>query len=238
MIPSGLSAASEALGAVADSVPIPGKLTIIPMNSFVPPIPSPLPPYVAMFNPEHWQVQSSVSYNTERAPVTNADTPNYEGGNTRKLSFELTVDGTGASGETREVLADVNALKAIIGFNGQLHETNRLLIVWGSQIFSGVHESISVKYTLFRANGTPLRAVVSLSFIEARDSIESLLKLNLASSDLTHIRRVRDHDRLDLMAYQIYDDSRFYIEVADANDLTTFRTLPLGEELVFPPTEK
>ena len=239
MIAQGLSKISEGLGSLVNLVPTPGKLTIIPVKQFSPvPKPTGHPPYVAMFNPEQWQLQESVSHNTERPIGGEANRARYNGRNRNKLAFDLTVDGTGASGEKREVLADIAALKTIIGFNGDEHRTNRLLIIWGSQVFSGVNESISVKYTLFRADGTPLRAVVSLSFIEDKEPFTALKKLNLMSSDLTHRRLVTDNARLDLMCYYIYDDTPFHVNVAEVNDLTSLRELPVGKELIFPPTEK
>ncbi|MCG8326443.1 MAG: hypothetical protein MI974_02100 [Chitinophagales bacterium] len=239
MIAQVSNVANAGLGDLMNLVPTPGKLTIIPVKKFSPvPIPTGVPPYDAMFNPEHWQISDGVSYNKESARGRNEDNPKFDGGTGRSLSFDLTVDGTGASGDQREVLADIVRLKLTVGFNGDLHKPNGLIIIWGTQIFSGVFVSISVKYTLFRSNGTPLRAVVSLSFIEAKDPVFGLKELNLASSDLTHKRIVKDHDRLDLMCFQTYDNSRFYIEVAAANNLTSFRKLRTGQELVFPPTAK
>lgn len=227
------------LGSLMNLVPTPGKLTIIPVSDFSQaPIPTGLPPYIAMFNPENWQIQESAEYNKEKPSGTTGGKTHFSGVNSRKLSFDLTVDGTGASGEKREVLVDVLTLKTTIGFNGELHETNRLLIIWGSQIFQGVFESMSVKFTLFRPNGIPLRAVVSLSFTEDVNNVMKILKMNLLSSDLTRTRLTKANDRLDLICHQLYKDSRYYIEVARANNLTSFRNLPVNTELIYPPTEK
>lgn len=240
MLPTQITnAGAGGLGAIMNLVPLPGKLTIIAVKKFSPvPIPVPIPPYVAMFNPENWQIQESVRHNTEQASGTNGKESQPNNIPPRKLAFDLVVDGTGASGEKREVLADVVALRAITGFNGDQHRNNRFFIIWGTQMFRGVLESMSVKFTLFRPNGTPLRATISLSFTEDTDKVTGLLKMNLLSSDLTHVRDVKKGDRLDLVCHHIYQDSRFYLEVARANNLTSFRKLPIGAELVYPPTEK
>ena len=239
MIAQVSSAIGGGLGGIMNLVPTPGKLTIIPVSKFSPvPVPTGLPPYVAMFNPENWQIQERAVYNTERARGSAGAPARSDGINSRKLSFDLIVDGTGASGEKREVLADVLLLKATIGFNGNLHQTNRLFVIWGTQIFCGVFESLSIKFTLFRSNGIPLRATVSLSFVEDIDPVTVILKMNLLSSDLTHQRLTKDKDRLDLLCHYIYQDPRYYIEVAQANNLTSVRKLPVGVEMVFPPTEK
>lgn len=239
MIAQVSSAIGGGLGSVLNLVPTPGKLTIIPVSKFSPvPVPTGLPPYVAMFNPENWQIQERAVHNTARPHGNDGAPARFDGIESRKLSFDLIVDGTGASGEKREVLADVLLLKTTIGFNGDLHQTNRLFVIFGTQMFRGVFESISIKFTLFRPNGIPLRAIISLSFIEDTDPVTGILKMNLLSSDLTHNRLVKDKDRLDLLCHYIYKDPRFYIEAARANNLTSVRKLPLGAELTFPPTEK
>ncbi|MBK9337290.1 MAG: hypothetical protein IPM98_12225 [Lewinellaceae bacterium] len=232
-------AVSGGLGAIMNQVPLPGKLTIIAVTKFSPvPVPVPLPPYTAMFNPENWQIQESVRHNTAQTPGSTGSEAGFNSIPARKLAFDLIVDGTGASGEKREVLADVLFLKSIVGFNGSEHRSNKFFVIWGTQLFQGVLETLSVKFTLFRPNGTPLRATISLSFVEDSDRTTSLLKMNLLSSDLTHVRDVKAGDRLDLLCHHIYRDSRHYLEVARANNLTTFRKIPVGAELIYPPTEK
>jgi Contractile injection system tube protein len=227
------------LSSMSNMVPDPGKLTIIPVAKFAPvPVPVPLAPYVAMFNPENWQIQENVVNNSDQAIGQVGAPARYLGIGPRKLSFDLIIDGTGASGEKREVLVDVVALKASIGFNGESHQTNRLLVIWGSQIFMGAVESLSIKFTLFRPNGTPLRATVSLGLVEDIEPVMGILKMNLKSSDLTRSRVTKMNDRLDLICYHLYNDSRYYLEVAKANNLTSFRNLPTNTELIYPPTEK
>ena len=40
------------------------------------------------------------------------------------------------------------------------------------------------------------------------------------------------------MSKKIYGDSKYYLEVARVNQLTNFRKLTPGQELLFPPLEK
>ena len=58
------------------------------------------------------------------------------------------------------------------------------------------------------------------------------------SPDLTHIRQVKLGDRLDLMTYKIYNDSRYVLQVAAANKLSTIRKITPGRDLYFPPFDK
>jgi nucleoid-associated protein YgaU len=52
---------------------------------------------------------------------------------------------------------------------------------------------------------------------------------------LTHARTVEIGDRLPLMTHQIYDDQSYYLKVAKANGLTSFRKLTVGKDINFPP---
>jgi hypothetical protein len=240
MISEITSAVGGGLGSLMNLVPTPGKLTIIPVSDYTPvPIPTaPFVPYVAMFNPENWQTQETTIYDDSQPAGSVGAEQRYSYTRARTLSFDLIVDGTGASGETREVLADILYLQNVTGFSGTEHQSNKLFVIWGTQMFQGKLQSMSIKYTLFRPNGTPLRATISLSFVGDTPRLAGFLKLDLQSADRTHPRRVKKSDRLDLLCQYIYRDPRFYIEVARVNGLTTFRKLPVGTNLNYPPVEK
>ena len=63
-------------------------------------------------------------------------------------------------------------------------------------------------------------------------------KENNKSPDLTHFRIVKAGDTLPLMTYAIYGDSKYYLEVAKANNLINFRKLDAGQRIFFPPLQK
>lgn len=238
MITQSASATGGAQTSYQNQVPVLGKLMILPVLDFDP-APIPIgPPYFAMFNPENWQIQTTLEHSEQSKDGGDGAVHAFKRIAPATLSFDLVIDGTGASGEKREVIADITYLKTILLFNGVLHKPNNLLVVWSTQIFKGVLTSFTVKHTLFRADGTPLRATVSLSLTEQKSIIGMILGMNLGSADLTHYRQVKANDRLDLICHQIYRDPKYYLEVARANNLTSFRKLPVGSEITFPPVEK
>ena len=61
---------------------------------------------------------------------------------------------------------------------------------------------------------------------------------NPLSPDITHERLFKAHDRLPLMTDKIYENPNYYIDVAKANGLTSFRKIAAGTKLFFPPVEK
>lgn len=111
------------------------------------------------------------------------------------------------------------------------HACNYLLINWGIVKFEGFLQSVTINYTLFEPGGEPLRAELDATFIGRNDPV------HLSSPDLTHTREVKAGDSLPLLAKEIYGSSRYYLLVAEANQLDDFRNLQPGMKLYFPPLE-
>ncbi|HMQ46522.1 MAG TPA: hypothetical protein PKA00_04525 [Saprospiraceae bacterium] len=219
-------------------VPFPDKFTFIPLRETDPiPIPSGLP-FSLMFNPEQFSEQERYLFNTRQAPGQTGAQQRFLNTAPKSFSFEFTIDGTGGSGEKKEVELSVASFKKVVGFNGDIHRPNFLLAIWGTFISTCVLTSMDVTYTMFRKNGTPLRAKVRVSFAGHTKRLLELLSMNLLSPDLTHFRTVVEGDTLPLLSYKVYESPRYYLEIAKVNGLTSPRQLKRGQELRFPPIEK
>jgi nucleoid-associated protein YgaU len=112
------------------------------------------------------------------------------------------------------------------------------MIGWGTLLFKGILAEMTIEYKLFSPEGVPLRAVVKASFKGIVEDLLRLAKENNNSPDLTHVRIVKEGDTLPLMTFRIYGDSKYYLQVAEANNLTNFRRLKPGQQIKFPPIEK
>jgi hypothetical protein len=220
-------------------VPMPGTLTIIPIstNTAVP-LPTGIP-YVAMFNPENFSQQTTYTYNCEKAPGRSEfDSIQFTRVNQQDIQFEFIIDGTGASGEKRNVKNDLDSFRSVTGFNGERHMPNYLALIWGTFIFQGFLKSLDVQYTLFQPDGTPLRAKMRCAFKASTTSLLGLLTDGLFSPDLTHKHLVKANDRLDNLSQRYYESSRHHVSIARANNLTTLRKLNPSTYLFMPPLEK
>lgn len=216
--------------------------------------------FVALVNPATMSFGASISYgNSDNSsgtggtgtggapssqPVGQAH-PHliYQFTNPETLSFKLVFDGTGALGnetnQTGFVNKQIDQLKKITyAYDGDEHQTNHLLIAWGSFTFLGKLKSMSISYKLFNPDGDPVRAEVDLQFAGSTNPEEAQRLMNQSSPDLSHVRVVRDGDTLPLMCQRIYGDSRMYLEVARINGLINFRNLKPGTEILFPPIKK
>lgn len=194
--------------------------------------------YIGMFNPERYSVANRVIYSDVAKQGSTASVLQFDRIAPRTFNFDFLVDGTGASGEKREVLADIILFRYTCGFIGTTHRPSFLILQWGTFLVRCVLTSLTIDYTLFRPEGTPLRAIMKASFAEYTTPVLEQLQNFLSSPDVTHERTVTANDRLDLMSYKIYKDSKYYMELARVNNLNQFKKLKVGDKIIFPPVEK
>jgi len=129
--------------------------------------------------------------------------------------------------------------KTVYYMEGEIHRPRFLKIFWGKEInFPCVLSQLDINYTLFYPDGSPLRIKISATFLKYLSEKKREAEQKKKSPDLTHERIARLGDRLDLLTYNIYNDSKYFMQVATANRLTSVRKLPTGLKLFFPPFNK
>lgn len=198
--------------------------------------------YEVMINPATFSHEYSITYNQQPTLGQLASESMFSAINPDKISFDIVIDGTGAvttsSAATaqQDVATQIRTLESVVyKYDGNSHEPNHVRVLWGSLVFYGRMDSMSVEYTLFKPGGDPLRARIKLSFTGFMSKEEESLRANRSSPDLTHYVVVRAGDTLPLMCYRIYRDPDYYREVARVNNLSSVRDLRVGDRLYFPP---
>ncbi len=199
-----------------------------------------IPTYKVMINPSSINHSYGINYSTEQAPGALNTDAKFQNVSPENLSFEIIIDGTGATGDKKNVNEEIKKLKDVIyKYQGEKHEPAHAKIAWGDTIqFEGRLSSMDITHTLFAPNGQSLRAKISLKFISSMDMEEQKKKKENASPDLTHLVTVKIGDTLPLMCERIYKKSHYYLQVAKINNLVDFRNLVPGQELIFPPIKK
>ncbi|PRC93446.1 hypothetical protein S2091_1833 [Solimicrobium silvestre] len=196
------------------------------------------PVFQALINPSGYGHDFSIKYAKTQALGQAGNEAKFNASQPEKLSLkELVLDGTGVvPGTTKTVKQQVESLRsAVYTYVGTKHEAPIVQVVWGSLIFYGRVEGLKFDYTLFKPNGEPLRAKISLNFIEYTSTAEIVKEEANGSPDLTHLVIVQAGDTLPLLCDRIYRDSGYYMEVARVNGLSSFRHLQPGMSLRFPP---
>lgn len=194
--------------------------------------------YAAMINPESLTIDYPIDYNAEQAEGTNGANQKFAKTPPQELSFDLLLDCTGVVDATRISLPDeINQIMSIVyTYNGNIHRPNFVQLCWGSNfVFNGVMKAVKVNYTLFRPDGTPLRAKLSFTFVYSVDAATSNLLAGNRSPDLTHQKNLEQGQHLAQLCNDVYSTPDIVVKLAKANKLNKFRHLKGGEQLLFPP---
>ena len=112
----------------------------------------------------------------------------------------------------------------------------KVRFVWGAAwSFDAVITSITQRFTLFAADGTPVRATMDVAFQQIKDA-RLFPPQNPTSGGFGGERQwtVRAGDTLSGIAYAEYGDPNAWRRIADANRLTQVRRLRPGVVLEIP----
>lgn len=102
----------------------------------------------------------------------------------------------------------------------------------GTVMFQGVLQNVTKTFTRFTAQGIPVRATLSCTFLEYEDTAQQVKKLN-PIDDPTRI--IKQGETLSSIAQEEYGNSALWRVIADANRLINPRNLEVGSVLIVPP---
>uniref|UniRef100_UPI0040572DD0 CIS tube protein n=1 Tax=Candidatus Electronema sp. TaxID=2698783 RepID=UPI0040572DD0 len=190
-------------------------------------------------NPTSFSHEHSIAYSKNRIIGSIGEDLKYKRTNIEKISFEIVLDGTGVASEKKEAISVKEQIKIfkniIYDYAGQKHQPKPVNLIWGSFSFNGRLVSLSIDYTMFASDGSPLRAKLKISVNGYTSKEEQAKKSNKSSPDLTHIIEVKAGDTLPLLCYQVYRDTSYYPDVARINGLNSLQEMRPGLKLTFPP---
>lgn len=208
--------------------------------------------YDFLVNPTTYSESYTIEYNTDQAPGNSGSEARYQAQPPGSWEFELLIDGTGVIREANalsvamigsvqavDVSREVEKIKqAMLVMQEGEHRNYYLKVMWGNRdIFRGSLESLDLTYKLFKPDGTPLRVIAKVRLRPWESDEQRTLREGKQSPDITHERVLSASDRFALMGYRIYKDSRYYVDVAAFNNLNSFRRIPIGTKVKFPPVK-
>lgn len=197
--------------------------------------------FVVPINPESYVQNLKVKLDKEKGQGKEETDPKYNSTDSEEFKLEVMLDGTKtmegydashAKKTVKEQLEDFK--KSVYYVVTETHRPPFVKIFWGAELsFSCVLSQMDINYTLFNPDGSPLRIKISATFLKyvAQEP-------NKASPDVTHEKIAKAGERLDLLTYNIYNDPKYFLQVAAANRLTSVRKLKTATKLYFPPFNK
>jgi nucleoid-associated protein YgaU len=194
------------------------------------------------FNPKEYTVQKSASW--ESKPAKGAKTtsmPEFKGAEPRSMTIEIFLDAN--ESESGDITKDIETLfrcctpldKSV----GQNKPSPPFVVFgWGPKIsFDAFVKKVSAKYTLFKPDGTPARAVCS---VDLQELAKTPAKQNPTSGGLATRRThtVVAGDSLPSIASREYGVPALWRAIAEANGIDDPLRVATGTTLRIPPAEE
>lgn len=198
--------------------------------------------YSVYINPDKYSQSFTICYADVSAQGSSGTSPQFNKIAADTVSFELIFDGTGVvpppqpGVQTSNVQEQIESFKELVaGYEGDIHSPRFLVLSWGTLFFPCRLARFDLTYTLFKPDGTPLRARANVNFTSYTPPDDLYLAANSTSPDLSHLVTVQAGDTLPLLCHRIYGSSVHYRKIAEINGLVGFRALTIGSRLLFPP---
>jgi hypothetical protein len=183
------------------------------------------------FNPNTYSISKAIQLAEAAVPGLNAPILQYVHGNTRTLDMDLYFDtyeaGTSVTSKTEQIYN-------LLLIDPDTHAPPICTIAWSALQFTGVLDHVNGKFTLFLADGTPVRATLTVTFKEYKDVDELVMVQPTHSADHRKTRVVRSGDRIDNIAGEEYGDPDLWRPIAEANHLSDPFALEPGYVLIVP----
>ena len=195
--------------------------------------------FTVMINPEQMRHEQKLCYDRTKAQGQKGQEIRFAAVTADKVAFDIVLDATGVVRQQEEdesITEQLRKLRSIVYELGdKAPQPSHVRLLWGTFLFFGRLESLTTNFTLFKPNGEPLRAKLSLAFVGSVRHDKKELKDNGVNNNLVQTVQVRAGDTLPLLCEQILGDASCYLEVASQNDLDCLHPLEPGMQLEFSP---
>lgn len=194
--------------------------------------------FKAKVNPSNVKTRRSILYNTNNRANSGYDVDQYQGHGPIEMEISFIISKldqrTGADNEPVNEQID-KLLKATYDFVSSTHRAPYVTMAWGDLKFLGQLKDMNIDYQTFNLDGKCTHAEVYLLMVSHVSSHTNAHLQNRNSPDMTHMKQMKEGDKIPLICNDIYDDPNYYIQIAELNNLTNFRSIPTGKKIIFPP---
>jgi len=187
--------------------------------------------FKVLYNPNTYSVGKANQIAEAAVPGLNAPILQFVHGNARTLDMELFFD---SYEEQTDVSKETDKIYKLLLIDRDTHAPPICQIAWGSFTMQAVLDHVSGKFTLFLADGTPVRATLSVTFKVYID-VDKLVRVEPThSADHRKMRVVKSADRIDIIANDEYGDPGKWRPIAEGNNMDDPEDLVPGQVLIIP----
>jgi hypothetical protein len=190
------------------------------------------------FNPDSFTLERTIDWNDAGSIGDDASMVSFAGGRASDLKLDFLFDTTDTGKDVRDTYKMLIEL-SMVDPNKKNTKTGKgepplCRFEWGRFLtFTAVISSLSQKFTMFKPDGTPLRAEVGVSFKQVEEGARPQNPTTRTESRKVWV--VLEGQTLDWIAYQEYGDSAYWRHIAETNHLANPLDLRPGQVLKLVP---
>jgi LysM repeat protein len=194
-----------------------------------------------LFNPEEYSLNQDNNFSSTPIPGMRAPILQFVHGNMRTLemtllfdTYEKHVEGSKTINEEGDDVRKLtNKVTDLLKINPATHAPPILLFTWGNWSFTCVLARANQQFIMFRADGIPLRARLTVTFNEYVDA-DTLARDPRHTADFTKLHVVQQGETLSRIAMKHYENPQLWRPIAIANNIDDPRPLATGLKLQIP----
>jgi hypothetical protein len=170
------------------------------------------------------------------ASIQGLDSPflQFKKGGLETLSMDLFFDSYEEGKDVRDYTKQITDLLKV---DPEIHAPPVLRFIWGGANFTCVLKRVGKKFTMFRSDGVPVRATLSVTFQEYPTKSQSMERPR-QSSDKTKIYTVKEGDSLWSISALSYGSPAKWRAIAEENGIENPRTIEPGMRVKIPPLKE
>jgi Contractile injection system tube protein/LysM domain len=198
-----------------------------------------------LFNPSQYSIAKANEWSARPAVGASLPRAQFGGGYARELNVDLLFD-TDPDGDvttsTDKLFTMMEVDTSLATGRGKQARPPSVKLSWGTYMsFKAVCRRLNVQFTLFRPDGTPTRALASMTLIQVEKDQRSGGGTAAAAQNPTtrSDQRIRSHvvtegDTIQSIAYRHYGDAGRWRQIAEHNGIDDPLSLQRGRPLSIP----
>ncbi len=187
------------------------------------------------FNPNEYSMDKSNTYSEASIPGLGSPIIQFSSGSAKTLSIELLLD-TYTYNKGEDIRKKyIEKLEKLVEIDGAFHAPPPCKVLWGTLEFVGVADSMRKNYVMFKDDGTPVRARVTLTFKELVPVEFQMIMTPRFSPDRLKKYVIKEGDSLWQLSYKEYGEPSYWRLIAEKNNIDNPLSIESGIEIIIPP---
>lgn len=194
----------------------------------------------ALFNPKEYSISKQSTWVEYNQKGHDAPSVHFSAGQRKELKMELFFDTTVSKKNVKEYVEKLEKLMLIIDISpkSKLKRPPKLFVSWGKEALAlkCVLEHMEQRYTMFSEEGTPLRAIVNVTFKEINEDKKKKSgegKSN-SSNKKEKVVTFKDGDSLSKIANKEAGSPEAWKKIAKYNNISDPLNIKPGTKIKIP----